>query len=246
MLVEAWGLLYTPQKKRDASEIEIQTKKKWFVILQCIQWILLSGLRADYVGSDTSNYLRIFEMHADLSWKECFEYFKNYYFGDNLIDGFEPGYVFFEKLVSSIWNHHGFYKFAVAVVFMSSLGRFVYKNSDDPFIAFLLYSGIFYNMFSLTGYRQVISVSIGVLWAYEYIKKRKFFKFLVLVLLASMIHKSTLVFIVFYFVSKKKITITYAVTAIVAIIGMIVCRNQLFEFVKVIFAGTYLVVSVVS
>ena len=232
MLIEAWGLLYTPQKKRDASENEIQTKKKMFVILQCIQWILLSCLRSDAVGADTSNYARIFELHANLSWKDCFEYFKTFYLEGNRIYEFEPGFLLFEKLVSSIWFNQGFYKFTVAVIFMSSLGQFVYKNSDDPFLAFLLYSGLFYNMFSLTGYGQVLSVAIGILWSYKYIKQRKFFKFLILVLLGSTFHRTTLVFIVFYFISRKKITISYTFLSIVAIAAMIILRNHLFEFIK--------------
>lgn len=232
MLIEALILLYTPQNKRFVSQTEIQSKKKLFVILQCVQWILLSTLRADSVGSDTSNYARIFELHARLSWEDCFEYFKAFYTGGEKVFEFEPGFVLFEKLVSSIWFNQGFYKFAVAVIFMTSLGRYVYKNSDDPFLAFLLYSGLFYNMFSLTGYRQVISVAIGILWAYEYIKQRKFLKFLLLVLLGATFHKTTLVFIVFYFISDKKITLPYASLCIATIVVMIILRNQLFELVK--------------
>lgn len=232
MLFEALILLYHPRTKPNVSEKTLQQKKKWFVILQCVQWILISCLRADSVGADTANYARIFELHADISWEDCFEYFKEYYIEGEELYEFEPGYILFEKLVSSIWNNQWFYKFVVAVIFMNSLGRFVYKNSDDPFIAFLLYSGLFYNMFSLTGYRQVLSVAIGILWAYEYLKERKFVKFLLLVLIGATIHKSTLIFLVFYFISKKKITLSYAVTAIGAIFVMIALRNQLFEFVK--------------
>lgn len=233
MLFEATILLYKPQTDLNVSAEEIQIKKKYFIILQCIQWILISCLRSDFVGSDTINYTRIFEIHANISWKECFESFKAFFLEENY-DRFEPGYILFEKLVSLIWNNQGFYKFVIAAIFMNSLGRFIYKNSDDPFLAFLLYSGLFYNMFSLTGYRQVLSVTIGIFWAYEYIKQRKFVKFLILVLLAAMIHKSTLIFIVFYFISRKEITTSYVIVSILAIIGMVAFRNQLFGFVKVI------------
>ncbi len=232
MLVEAWRLLYAPRRKKDVSETEVQTKKKIFVILQCIQWILISTLRSDAVGADTSNYARIFEEHSELSWRECFDYFKTFYIDARATYEFEPGFVLFEKLVSSIWYNQTFYKFVVAVIFMSSLGRFVYKNSDDPFIAFMLYSGLFYNMFSLTGYRQVLSVAIGILWAYEYVKKRKFFRFLILVLLGSMLHKTTLVFIVFYFICRKKITVLYGFFSTITIMTMIIFRYPLFNIVK--------------
>ena len=232
MIVEALWLLYRPKEKNSVSEVEIRNKKKLFVILMCIQWVLISCFRADTVGADTANYARIFELHSELSWKECFDYFKAFYVDGEMLYEFEPGFVFFEKLVSSIWYNQALYKFAVAAIFMTSLGRFVYKNSDDPFIAFLLYSGLFYNMFSLTGYRQVLSVAIGILWAYEYVKKRKFFRFLILVLIGAMIHKTTLVFIPFYFLSKKKITVLYGFCSILTILAMVALRNPLFNLVK--------------
>ena len=236
MLFEAWVLLYAPLKKMDISEEKIQEYKKKFVILQCIQWILISTLRSDAVGADTSNYSGIFDAHSEFSWRQCLEYFRTVYVKGEMTTEVEPGFVLFEKIISSIWHNQIFYKFSIAAIFMSSLGRFVYRNSDDPFIAFLLYSGLFYNMFSLTGYRQVLSVSIGILWAYESVKERKFLKFLALVLLSSTIHKTTLVFITFYFLSKKKITGLYGFFSTLIIMAMIVFRYQLFEFVKV-FAG---------
>lgn len=232
MLIEAEFLLYAPKKNPLISQAQLQKKKKLFVILQCVQWVLISCLRADSVGADTMSYAWMYDMHRDLTWNDVFEYFKTYYFEEAPVNGFEPGFVFFEKMVMSIWDNQVFYKFMVAAIFMGALGRFVYKNSDDPFVAFLLYSGLFYNMFSLTGYRQVLSVAIGILWAYEYVKERKFFKFLVLILLASLFHKSTLIFIPFYFLSQKKITATYTVIAIMTIAGMIVFRDQVFELVK--------------
>lgn len=232
MLVEAAILLYAPKNNPRATEEEIAKKKKSFVILQCVQWVLISCLRADTVGADTQSYAWMYDMHRDLSWYDLFEYFKTYYFEEAPVNGFEPGYMFFEKLIMTIWDNQVFYKFSIAAIFMSALGRFVYKNSDDPFIAFMLYSGLFYNMFSLTGYRQVLSVAIGILWAYEYIKERKLFKFLLLVFLASLIHKSTLIFIPFYFISQKKISAAYAVSAGIAILIMIAYREQLFNIIK--------------
>lgn len=232
MFIEAWGLLYNVRRKHEVTETEIKNRKKLFIILQCIQWILISMLRSNATGADTANYANFFELHANISWKECFDYFKAFYFQGKTTYEFEPGFVFFEKLVSSIWYNQTFYKFVVAAIFMSSLGRFIYKNSDDPVIAFMLYCGLFYNMFSLTGYRQVLSVAIGVLWAYEYVKQRKFFKFLILVLLGAMLHKTTLIFIVFYFIAKKRITAIYGLFCSLTIMLMIVFRNPLFELVK--------------
>ena len=132
MLVEGLFLLFIPNNTPGSSKRSIELKKKVFVVLQCIQWILISGLRADTVGSDTVAYSAVFRSHSTLSWGECFDYILNYYVNPDYIDKlpiieFEPGFVLFEKIVGSIYNNQIFYKFAVATFFMTSLGIFVYK-----------------------------------------------------------------------------------------------------------------------
>ena len=227
--VEAFFLLYRPAKNEEFTDKYKLGCKKAFIVLACIQWIMISGLRADSVGSDTGNYMRIFDMHKNMTFDDLINYFKNYYTNDG---DYEPGYVLLERVIAIFTHNHVVYKFIIAIIFMSSMGKFIYKHSEDPFMAFVLYSGLFYNMFSLTGYRQVISVTIGIFWGYEYIKKRKFMSFLILVLIASTFHKSTLIFLLYYFMYNKKVDGLYAVVSLAIIGFMIVNRNQLFYYVK--------------
>ena len=232
MLIASGYYLYRSEYSRSNNTEFILQGRKRFVIVVCLLWILISGLRADTVGNDTLNYMRNFDIHKDLPWSTVFTNFYKYYIEGDESQYFEPGFVLFERLVGIFVKSHEGYKFVVAIIFMGSMGRFVYKNSEDPFLSFLLYDGLFYNMFSLTGYRQVISVSIGILWAYDFLKERKPVKFFLLVLLASTIHKSTLFFGIFYFVSQKKIEIKYVGICAAVIAVMIVARNQIFMFVK--------------
>lgn len=232
MIIAAAYYIYSPKYSSSVDRTWILRGRKKFIILICVQWILISGLRADLVGSDTLNYMQNFDSHKNLPWNMVFTNFYKYYIQGDESQYFEPGFVLFERLVGTFVKTHEGYKFVVAIIFMGSMGRFVYKNSEDPFLSFLLYDGLFYNMFSLTGYRQVISVSIGILWAYEFLKKRKPVQFFLLVLLASTIHKSTLIFGIFYFISQKKINKTYVGICAVAIVAMIITRNQLFGVVK--------------
>lgn len=232
MLIEAAILIYNPKYKDNSNREDELRRKKKFIILVCCQWILISGLRADLVGNDTINYMRHFDMHSQLSWNTVLSNFYNYYIeGDESLE-FEPGFILFEKVLSVFTDNHEVYKFVVAIIFMGSMGRFVYKNSKNPLLSFLLYDGLFYNMFSLTGYRQVISVAIGIFWGYEFVKKRKPIPFFILLLIAATFHKSTLFFAVFYFISQKKLTKIYVIGAIITIMVMIVLRNPLFNLVK--------------
>ncbi len=237
MLFEAWIFLYVNSLSR--SEERKQKNKRIFCILASVQWILISGLRHDIVGDDTWNYMALFDRHIQYSWEEIFGMFRDYYSGVDKNITIEPGYILFEKMLSLISTDHIFYKFAVATIFMSAFGRFVYKNSSDPFISFLIYSSFMYYMFSLTGYRQVISVSIGILAAYEYVKQKKFFKFLLCVLIGSLLHRSTIIFIVYYFIANKKITKPYIATVCSIAVAFLVFRGPMFRIVNLVLGYEY-------
>ncbi len=231
-LLEAWLLLYT--KKYSRSETQKQKNKKVFIFLACTQWVLISGLRSEYIGNDTMNYLANFELHHDMPWSKVFECFPRYYIDNDPNVYFEPGYILFERIVGIFTDSPVAYNFVIASIFMTAFGNFVYDNSEDPSLSFLLYSGIFYGMFSLTGYRQVLSVSIGIFWSFKYLKQRRFLPFATLVFLSSLLHKSTLVFLPFYFISQIKISKKYVAFVAVTAAIMIALRGPLFNFVKTV------------
>lgn len=242
ILTLIWGIIFLVPSNQIT--LDGEHKRKTFIIICCIQWVLISSLRADSVGADTVNYMRLFDVHNNMSWEAVLLAAKDYYFGSEVAVDYELGYVIFEKLIGSISSSHLFYKMVIATIFMSALGVFIYKNSEDPFISFIIYDALMYNMFSLTGYRQVVSVAIGILFGYEYIKKRKFIPFLILVLVASLFHKSTLFFIVFYFLADKKITQKYLIVISALIMFLLIERYRVFNYVKVIigyeqYSGTY-------
>lgn len=230
MMLEAWIFLYVNSSSR--TEKRKQQNKKIFVVLVCIQWILISGLRHDIVGSDTENYMNLFDEHSKYSWERIWEILKYYYTPQNTDITYEPAYIVFEKLVSMITTNHIFYKFTIAIIFMSAFGRFIYKNSTDPFISFLIYDSFMYYMFSLTGYRQVVSIAIGIFVAYEYVKQKKLFKFLICVLIGALFHKSTIVFVMFYFIANKKITKPYIMAVCAAAVVLILFRGPMFTVVN--------------
>lgn len=230
MFVEALVLLYLGQGAR--SEKQNDRRKKLFIVLVAAQWILISGLRAAWVGSDTINYLNNFKKHCKLPWETVFTNFYKFYIEGDESQFFEPGFVLFERVVGIFSNDLIWYQFAIALVFMPLFGKFLYKNSDDPFLSFLVYSGFMYFMFSLTGYRQVISCAIGIFIGYEFIKKRNFWMFLFVIAIAYTVHKSIITFFPFYFLANKKITQRYLTVVIIMAIVLLVFRNQAFGLLK--------------
>ena len=177
-------------------------RKNYIKIISLIL-ILQSGLRNFAVGADKYQYSLIFDQVKSLSWQEIFNSVKAYYtFGE----GKDPGYLVFQKTFQYLSHDYQVYLIFVAIVFFSALGFFLYKNTrrvSDVLFAFVLYSTLFYAMFSITGIRQTLATA-AALWGYELIKRKKLLSFLLLILLASTIHKSVLIFTPLYFIRSPR------------------------------------------
>lgn len=194
------GILFS---KNFTIEANSNLNRKQYICIVCFILILQSGLRHVATGDDTYNYFLQFEDMKIATWSSTWEYFKDYYtYGI----GKDPGYDILQKLVSSFSGSYRFFLFFVAILFFTALGNFLYKNTTrlvDVVLAFVIYSVLYYSFYSITGIRQTIATAI-TLFSYEFIKKRKFLPFFILILLASTIHKSVLLFLPFYFIVKIK------------------------------------------
>lgn len=214
-LIIVWGFFLThvnPSKE----------KKKVYCIIVAAQWILLSGLRDYSVGNDTYQYRDIFEREMNTSWKTLIMNCWDYLF--NGLDVKDPGYFLLQKVFQVFSEDYRMWLFFIAIVFTGLMARWVYKYSSMPDISFIIYSVLFFAFYSVTGHRQTLATALIFFLGYEYAKKRQFVKFAIIAFVAFMLHKSSLVFIVYYFLASINITTIYAVimfgaSAVVAVLG---------------------------
>lgn len=199
--------------------------KKIFVTIASLQWIFLSGLRHISIGADTNNYSNLFNGVQYQSWNQLFKNFYNILFLGAY--GKDPGYEIFEKFVQLFTINYQIYLVIIAIIFTVPLGIWIYKNSSEPLISFLIYSCLFYSFFAITGHRQTIATGLVVLIGYKFIKERKFWPFLVLVLVAFTIHKSAVSFFPFYFIANKKITKRYLIIIATIIPVLFIFKYQI-------------------
>jgi hypothetical protein len=216
--------------KRDSDNDKYRKK---YIRIICFILILQSGMRNVAVGDDTYAYFLSFKDSIWLSWKDVYQIIIDYYsFGI----GKDPGYPVFEKLVSTFTGEYQLFLMLIAIIFFLPLGNFIYKNTTrliDAILAFIIYSVLFYRFFSITGHRQTIATA-AALCGFELIKRKKLIPFLILIFIASNIHKSVLLFIPFYFIaqiSKPKIFF-FLVLLIFPVI--MVFRNNLSTYLKVL------------
>lgn len=219
-LILLWGfglIYYHPTPK----------KKMYFCAIASLQWTLISGLRHVSVGADTEGYLRTFQAVGKRSWKTVLQAFFDVYFrGREPMNSEEnslykdTGYLVFQKFVHIFTDNQQVYLLIVAAIIFAALAYFIYKNSEDPVFSYVLFSILFYGFFAVTGIRQALATALAVFVGYEFIKENKFWKFAVVALIAFTLHKSVLVFILFYWLSKIKVSWKYiAALAAVLLVG---------------------------
>ena len=217
-LIVFWRL-YFAQKK-------LPNSRKYYCGVVALQWILVSGLRDWSIGTDTYNYRNMFEAAKATAWRTVFENVFGYSLQDTL--GRDPGYTIFTKLFQLFSGSYQLFLIAIAVLFMSLMAVWIYKNSASSCTSFILFSTLFYSFYAITGHRQTIATALVVFLGYELIKKRKFWSFMAVAFVAFLIHKSSLAMVPLYFIAKLPVTLGYMFLCVAAVVLIAVLGKRLY------------------
>jgi transmembrane protein EpsG len=214
-----WGVMLLYANSSDQ-------KKKIYCTIVTIQWVLISGLRGWSVGADTSAYYSKFENVKVTPWETVIDNCWDYLF--NGLEIKDPGYDLAQKIFQVFFDDYQMWLVFIAVLFTGLMGRWIYKYSSMPDISFLMYSVVFFAFYSLTGHRQTIATALVTFLGYELVKKKKWIQLAIVTFIAFMIHKSSLVFIVYYVIANISITPVYFVAMIGATIAAGVLGTSLY------------------
>jgi hypothetical protein len=183
-----------------------------FIIL----W-LIAGFRSEIVGNDTKAYIYLFDQ---ISAGELNVFDGLNIFNFFITDGLENGYKIYTYVISLVAANYTIFLLLTHAFICYSFYRFIKKYSTNYIISMVIYFSLFF-LGSMSLMRQSLSMAI-ILWGYKYIKERKFFKYLLLVLLATSIHQTSIIMIIPYFMYKNKINLrsvlAYILCAIIAFI----------------------------
>lgn len=173
-----------------------------YIIFFTCALLAISALRAENIGIDTPSYLWVF-MRGD-------------YLGASLgsfSTETEVGFMLVQKICSI--TGIGFRGLIVICSIMAIIpvGIYILKNSENPFVSFYLYVCLDYYFFSMTGMRQSFAIGLCLI-ALSFIKKNKIIPFVIVVLIASSIHKTAIIFLPVYLLSKVKISRKHALLVV--------------------------------
>lgn len=157
-------------------------KKALFCIYSFLQMSMLSSFRYN-IGTDYMSYMRLYG--------ESLKYGINYYY-------FEPGYNLINWLSDCIG---GGFTCSIVISAFLTVGPIlytIYRYSENTLLSVLLYImfGFYTASFSLI--RTHLAVAISLL-AIPFLRKRNFFIYTIIVLIASLFHITALVMIPFYY-----------------------------------------------
>ncbi len=218
-LVLIWGIVLLHINPTDQ-------KKKWYCTIVAFQWIAISGLRHWTVGDDTRQYADHFQKGIDTPWDEVLSNFWNYLF--NGLDVKDPGYFLLQKIFQVFSTDYQIWLIFIAVTFTGLMARWIYKYSSMPDISFLIYSVLFFMFYSLTGLRQTLATALIYFLGYEYAKNKKFVRLVIIAFLAFVLHKSSVVFIIYLLIANINITLPYFVAMMVSSVALAVLGKQLY------------------
>ena len=169
-----------------------------FMTLVIVVLVIQSGLRHLAVGSDTYAYFLKFEDMISSSWESVLSV------KDDFMVIKDPGYLIFQKAFITICPFFRMYLIAIALFFFIPFCRLAERyltSFKQIFLFFCIYQVLFYGFFSITGIRQTIA-TVAIIVGLRYIEESKLIKYFIVVILASLIHKSALLLLPFYFVGK--------------------------------------------
>lgn len=173
-------------------EFANQKIKNRVMILWCVFFVIFGGIRWN-TGNDWEQY---YDHFLNSQWNNIFNY-DRYGNGE---DTLEPGFVFVNVLIKTIFGEFYIYNILILAFIEFAYYKFCrFFSPSHPLIPF-----IFINMGPLFPVRAGLSLAF-VYMAYKPLKERDLKRFLLMVIFAILIHTQNIILLPLYWVGKVRI-----------------------------------------
>ncbi|MDD3922221.1 MAG: EpsG family protein [Endomicrobiaceae bacterium] len=180
-------------------------KCKFYLWITGIEIFLFLGLRSVNIGHDTAAYANLFKIVKDTP--DLF---------NSSID-IEITFLLFTKFLTLFSSHPQILFLTTSAFIVYSTMRLIYKYTNIPWLAVFIYLTFGKIMFEAGIIRQSLAIAISF-FAFDFIVKRQFLKFSLLIIIASLFHSSALLLFIMYPISFIKPTIKNIVLCIIMVI----------------------------
>lgn len=205
-----WNFFHSGKSQRKISA-------RLYIFICALGVIFVMGLRSKHTGSmDTYLYAKAFLVAEEYS--NLFDYWNFREVFDGLFLFSEAGFHSYIWLASKILPGTQWFILLTSAIIVAFTAKFISDNSDDPLISWITFICLGSMTFAMNGMRQTLAMSICLL-AYRYVREKKLFRFLFLILIAVLFHKSAMVFAVVYLLRNMKMNVKYF-SIITALVGL--------------------------
>lgn len=164
-------------------------KRKWFVFSSFFLLILLAALRKYTVGIDLGlHYANNHTVIAKLPWSKIIQYYEE--------STYDLGFVIFVRILGMISENSQIFIIVTSVVVYGINARYIYRHSEDVVLETFLFITSFTMMMYMNIIAQALAISV-ILIGLDFLAEKKYWKYVVCVLLATTIHTSAIICIVF-------------------------------------------------
>jgi len=184
----------------------------FFILSLCLLFVF-TVLRNEKIGADTKTYYMGFIDIYNKGIESSFPYIFNW----------EIGYILYNKLIT--FFSHSYYAFTISVSFpiYISLYFFIKKYSPNPFVSLMVFICMGFYQQSMFVIRQWLAITV-CLFSTKYVINRSFWKFVILMVLAFLFHRTALIFVPLYFVygftiNEKTLLFYFAASILIAALG---------------------------
>lgn len=165
----------------------------------------LSAVRASCIGNDTAEYMSIFSASPNIELN-VFEM------------RYEMGYVLLNKVLYNISSNPQIILIVSSIIIGLGYYKFICKYSIIPMLSVFLFFTFGYWGQMTNIIRQGIAIVI-VLFSFDYIKSRKLFKFILIIIIAMLFHRTAIIFLIAYPLSFLKVNLKTGFIAFIISIG---------------------------
>lgn len=204
------------------SNHKINGTKIWFVIIT-IALVLISALRSDVVGQDTSMYHTLFNYAKESN--NFWGWYSSWKGG-----GTEIGYSLLEYCISRFANFQ-FFLLPIALITIIPVMFLIYKYSSNHLFSIFLFIAFGYYAFFMNGIRQSIAMGLCCI-AYVFAREKKLIPYLIIITIAVLFHLSAVIFIPVYWLSRLKITKYTPVIYVGLLITSFGLKNIIFKLLN--------------
>lgn len=205
-------------------DIDSNTKqKKWFLIVCGIFVVFVMGLRSRYAGSyDTNNYVTLFESMKN--YPSLRNYLTDSQFASLNFFTSEVLFYIYVWGISKVFSLYSGFLIVTALIITVCTFRFFYLHSENVMLSVFMFITLGLMTFVMNGMRQAIAMSICLL-SFRFMREKKIIPFAIIVIIATMFHKSAIFILPIFFVRYFKFDVK-SLGVLGTIIALILIRSD--------------------